>query len=207
MVVFGIPVTSGTKRYWGTQRVARMCQVTPATVANWIDQGHLKGTRTPTGHRRVTSQDLVAFLERHQIPVPPELEPVVARERVVLVEDDVNYRRAFARLVERAGLDVELVQAATGVDGLLEIGRVQPALVLLDYALPDLNAAQVIERLLSPAHGSDVEVIVVTGGLPPEAELRLRQLGVRTIVQKSDGMHVIIDAMQDALRRRKGQAA
>ena len=77
-----------------------MCQVTPATVANWIDQGHLKGTRTPTGHRRVTSQDLVAFLERHQIPVPPELEPVVARERVVLVEDDVNYRHAFARLVE-----------------------------------------------------------------------------------------------------------
>jgi CheY-like chemotaxis protein len=187
--------------------VARMCQVTPATVANWIDQGHLKGTRTPTGHRRVTSGDLVDFLQRHEIPVPPELAQDVPRDTVVLVEDDVNYRRAFARLVERAGLDVELVQAATGVDGLLEIGRVQPALVLLDYSLPDLNAAQVVERLLSPAHGSTVEVMVVTGGLPPEAEERLRRLGVRTIVQKSDGMHVIIDAMQDALRRRKGRAA
>jgi methylmalonyl-CoA mutase cobalamin-binding subunit len=53
----------------------------------------------------------------------------------------------------------------------------------------------------------DVEVMVVTGGLPPEAEQRLRDLGVRTIVQKSDGMHVIIDAMQDALRRRKHRAA
>ena len=187
--------------------MARMCQVTPATVANWIDQGHLKGTRTPTGHRRVTSQDLVDFLERHEIPVPPELAPVVSREVVVLVEDDANYRRAFARLVERAGLDVELVQAATGVDGLLEIGRVQPALVLLDYSLPDLNAVQVIQRLLEPSRGSDVEVMVVTGGLPPEAEQRLRDLGVRTIVQKSDGMHVIIDAMQDALRRRKHRAA
>ncbi|HXI33594.1 MAG TPA: helix-turn-helix domain-containing protein, partial [Gemmatimonadales bacterium] len=81
-------MSSATKRYWGTQRVARMCQVTPATVANWIDQGHLKGTRTPTGHRRVTSQDLVDFLERHEIPVPPELAPVVSREVVVLVEDD-----------------------------------------------------------------------------------------------------------------------
>jgi CheY-like chemotaxis protein len=184
-----------------------MCQVTPATVANWIDQGHLKGTRTPTGHRRVTSGDLVDFLQRHEIPVPPELAVDVPRDTVVLVEDDVNYRRAFARLVERAGLDVELVQAATGVDGLLEIGRVQPALVLLDYSLPDLNAAQVIERLLEPSRGADVEVMVVTGGLPPEAEERLRKLGVRTIVQKSDGMHVIIDAMQDALRRRKHRAA
>ena len=187
--------------------MARMCQVTPATVANWIDQGHLKGTRTPTGHRRVTSQDLVDFLQRHEIPVPPELAVDAPRERVVLVEDDANFRRAFARLVERAGLDVELVQAATGVDGLLEIGRADPALVLLDYALPDLNAVQVIQRLLAPSRGSDVDVIVVTGGLPPEGEERLRQLGVRTIVQKSDGMHVIIDAMQDALRRRKGRAA
>ena len=187
--------------------MARMCQVTPATVANWIDQGHLKGHRTPTGHRRVTSQDLGDLVERHEIPVPPELAVDVPRDIVVLVEDDVNYRKAFARLVERAGLDVELVQAATGVDGLLEIGRVQPALVLLDYSLPDLNAAQVIERLLSPAHGLGVEVLVVTGGLPPEAEERLRRLGVRTIVQKADGMHVIIDAMQDALRRRKGRAA
>lgn len=200
-------MSSGTKRYWGTQRVARMCQVTPATVANWIDQGHLKGTKTPTGHRRVTSQDLVDFLQRHEIPVPPELEPDVPRERVVLVEDDANYRYAFARLVERAGLEVELVEAATGMDGLLEIGRAEPALVLLDYALPDLNAVQVVERLLSPARGLDVEVMVVTGGLPSEAEERLRQLGVRTIVQKSDGMHVIIDAMQDALQRRRGRAA
>jgi CheY-like chemotaxis protein len=200
-------MSSGTKRYWGTQRVARMCQVTPATVANWIDQGHLKGTKTPTGHRRVTSQDLVDFLQRHEIPVPPELAENVPRARVVLVEDDANFRRAFARLVERAGLEVELVEAATGMDGLLEIGRVKPALVLLDYALPDLNAVQVVQRLLEPTRGLDVEVMVVTGGLPAEAEERLRQLGVRTIVQKAQGMHVIIDAMQDALLRRRGRAA
>ena len=45
--------------------MARVCQVTPATVAHWIDQGHLKGHRTPTGHRRVESTDLVAFLKGH----------------------------------------------------------------------------------------------------------------------------------------------
>jgi CheY-like chemotaxis protein len=184
-----------------------MCQVTPATVANWIDQGHLKGTRTPTGHRRVTSQDLVVFLKRHDIPVPEELDEAPRRERVVLVEDDANYRRMFARQVERAGLEIELVQAATGVDGLLEIGRVEPALVLLDYALPDLNAVQVIQRLLAPGRGTEIDVMVVTGGLPPEAEERLRQLGVKHIVQKADGMSAILDAIREVLRRRKQSAA
>ena len=62
-----------TKRYWGTQRVARVLQVTPATVASWIDQGHLKGHRTPTGRRRVESGDLVEFLNAHGMAVPAEL--------------------------------------------------------------------------------------------------------------------------------------
>ena len=52
------------KRYWGTQRVARVCQVSPATVASWIDQGLLKGHKTPTGRRRVEAEDLTAFLDR-----------------------------------------------------------------------------------------------------------------------------------------------
>jgi DNA-binding response OmpR family regulator len=93
------------------------------------------------------------------------------------------------------------------VDGLLEIGRVEPALVLLDYALPDLNAVQVIQRLLSPGRGTEIDVMVVTGGLPPEAEERLRQLGVKHIVQKADGMSAILDAIREVLRRRKQSAA
>ncbi|HEY6784852.1 MAG TPA: helix-turn-helix domain-containing protein, partial [Gemmatimonadales bacterium] len=56
------------KKYWGTQRVARICQVSPTTVANWIDQGHLKGHKTPTGRRRVVVDDLAAFLRAHGMP-------------------------------------------------------------------------------------------------------------------------------------------
>jgi len=48
-------------------------QVTPATVASWIDQGHLKGHKTPTGRRRVASADLVEFLTAHGMAVPSEL--------------------------------------------------------------------------------------------------------------------------------------
>src|SRR2546425_8041287 len=63
-----------TKRYWGTQRVARVCQVSPATVANWIDQGLLKGHKTPTGRRRVESDDLAAFLRARSEEHTSELQ-------------------------------------------------------------------------------------------------------------------------------------
>jgi CheY-like chemotaxis protein len=191
------------KRYWGTQRVARVLQVTPATVASWIDQGHLKGHKTPTGRRRVESLDLVAFLRAHQMPVPSEL--VAARERdvVVVVEDDSVYLKALVRTLEREAPEVEVIEASTAMDGLIEIGRVKPNLVVLDYRLPDLNAVQVVERLLDPSRRLTSDVMVVTGGMPMEAEEQLRRVGVRTIVQKAQGMPVVVAAIQTALKSRQ----
>src|SRR5213076_1888183 len=190
------------KRYWGTQRVARVCQVSPATVANWIDQGLLKGHKTPTGRRRVEAEDLTAFLKAHEMGVPPELEGGNGHD-VVVVDDDPGYLKALVLTIERSDLDLEVVEAATGVDALLEIGRVQPSLIVLDYSLPDLNAPQVIQRLLEPGRRLDAEVMVVTGGMPEQAAVALRQMGVKVILNKSAGMPAVVDAMREALRRRK----
>ena len=177
-----------TKRYWGTQRVARVLQVTPATVASWIDQGHLKGHRTPTGRRRVASVDLAEFLKAHGMSVPNELGTGRDRPIVVLVEDDHGYRKALMRTIEHEAPDLEVIEATTGMDGLVEIGRVAPDLVVLDYALPDLNAVQVVERLVDTSKRLTAPVMIVTGGIPASAENDLRRLGVRAIVNKVEGM-------------------
>ena len=191
-----------SKKYWGTQRVARICQVSPTTVANWIDQGHLKGHKTPTGRRRVVVDDLAAFLLAHGMPVPPELSSSpVSKPTVVLVEDDERYRQALRTLINRTGLQVELIEAANGVDGLLEIGRSGPDLIVLDYGLPDLNAEQVVERLLDPERKLTAEVIIVTGGIEQGAQDRLRLAGVREIVGKASGMGAVIEAIRQALAR------
>jgi CheY-like chemotaxis protein len=178
-------------------------QVTPATVASWIDQGHLKGHRTPTGRRRVASADLADFLRAHGMSVPNELMAPRERPVIVVVEDDPGYLKALVRTVEREAPEVEIIEAMTGMDGLLEIGRVSPDLVILDYALPDLNAVQLVERLVDTSKRLTAPVMIVTGGLPAAAENDLRHLGVRAIVNKVDGMGVVIEAMRRALQSRK----
>ena len=192
-----------SKRYWGTQRVARVLQVTPATVASWIDQGHLKGHKTPTGRRRVASADLAEFLRAHGMTVPADLAPARDRDVVVVVEDDPSYLRALVKWLEREAPEIEVIEATTGMDGLLEIGRTHPDLVVLDYRLPDFNAVQVVERLLDPARRLTADVMVVTGGMPIEAESELRRVGVRNIVNKADGMPVVVQAIQRALQERQ----
>jgi len=195
--------------FLGTQRVARLCQVTPATVAHWIDQGHLKGHRTPTGHRRVAVEDLVVFLRDHGMPVPPEfenIESVALRDTVVVVEDDPNYRKMLLRAIQASGLAVDLTAAPTGMDGLLEIGRVQPAVVLLDFSLPDLDAAQVVERLLAPGRTLDSEVLIVTAGVSAEDIARLHRLGIKVILEKAAGLDAVLDALGKALERHRARA-
>lgn len=187
------------RRYWGTQRIARMCQVTPATVANWIDQGHLKGHRTPTGHRRVETESLIDFLRAHDMDVPSDV--VEARDVVVVVEDDPQYLRTLVKHLERSDVDADVVAATSGMDGLLEIGRRAPSVVIMDYGLPDLNADALIERLKEPDGGFDAEVIVISGGLPEGAEERLRRVGAPAVLDKSVGFDVVIEAVRAALGR------
>jgi len=128
--------------------------------------------------------------------VPSELNVTRDRPVVVVVEDDPAYMSAMVRTFAQAAPEMELVQATTGMDGLLEIGRTAPDLVILDYALPDLNAVQVVERLKDRL---TAPVVIVTGGLPAQAENDLRRLGVRSIINKVDGMGVVIEAMRRAL--------
>jgi CheY-like chemotaxis protein len=195
--------TVQTRKYWGTQRVARVCQVSPATVAHWIDQGLLKGHRTPTGRRRVAAGELANFLRERDMPMPPDLRDALGRDSVVVVEDDPAYLQALSKTIERSDLDVDVVKASNGVDALLEIGRVRPSLIVLDFALPDLNAVQVIQRLLEPGRQLDADVIVVTGGIRDDVRRELETVGVKTIVSKAEGIDVVIDAMRRALARRK----
>lgn len=143
------------------------------------------------------------FLNAHGMAVPTELAAAGERLAVVVVEDDPGYLKALVRTVEREMPDLDMIESSTGVDGLLEIGRVQPDLVVLDYALPDLNAVQVVERLVDTSKGLTALVIIVTGGMPAKAENDLRRLGVRAIVNKADGMEVVIEAMRRALQARK----
>jgi CheY-like chemotaxis protein len=203
--VVAIRGSGGFRRFWGTQRVARLCQVTPATVAHWIDQGHLKGHRTPTGHRRVNTEDLVVFLRDHGMPVPPELEGK-GRDQVVVVEDDPFYRKMLVKAIQTSDLRVEVIAVPTGMDGLLEIGRTQPAVIVLDFSLPDISAAQVVERLVAPGRGLDAEVLIVTAGVSAGDVARLQGLGVRDILEKSAGLDGVLAAIRGALARHRARA-
>ncbi len=52
-----------------TGDVARLCQVSQATVLNWIRDRGLTAYTTPGGHYRVQLTDLQAFAARYGLPI------------------------------------------------------------------------------------------------------------------------------------------
>src|SRR5262245_58046367 len=69
----------------------------------------------------------------------------MARQRILVVDDNDAGRYATSRLLRQAGYEV--VEAATGTDALRQTSSAHPDLVLLDVRLPDINGLEVCSRI------------------------------------------------------------
>jgi chemosensory pili system protein ChpA (sensor histidine kinase/response regulator) len=67
--------------------------------------------------------------------------------RVLLVDDNRDFRRAARQLLERHGFAV--AEAETGVSGIERAQEHRPYLVLVDVQLPDIDGFEVAERSLT----------------------------------------------------------
>ena len=52
-----------------TGDVARICQVSQATILNWIRDRGLNAYSTPGGHHRINPNDLQEFAARYRLPL------------------------------------------------------------------------------------------------------------------------------------------
>ena len=58
------------KQYLGTGKIAKIFNVAPRTVAKWIDNGFMRGTKIPgSKHRRVAASEVFRFASENNMPV------------------------------------------------------------------------------------------------------------------------------------------
>ena len=78
---------------------------------------------------------------------------------VVYVEDDEEMRESIARLLRRRVGALHL--ATNGKEGLELVRRAEPALVLTDLEMPEMNGIEMIHRIREEL-SSSVPIIVIT---------------------------------------------
>ena len=119
------------------------------------------------------------------------------RPVVLLVDDDAAIRRTMTVGLELEGFDV--VCASGGRAALEAVKAVQPAVMLLDLTMPDLDGLEVLERLR--AAGDDLPVCVLSAREQVSDRVRGLEAGADDYVVKPFALEELLARLRALLRR------
>ncbi len=82
------------------------------------------------------------------------------RPRVLAVDDSATIRKAMELVLDPAEYDLEL--AASGAEAVAKAKEFQPAVILLDFILPDMRGADVCEKLSEDPTTADIPIVLIS---------------------------------------------
>src|SRR5260221_9950254 len=106
-------------------------------------------------------------------------EPM-SREKVLIVEDEINERNGLAELVSSWGYQVET--AADGQQGYEKIATWLPSIVITDLKMPRMTGMELLERI--SADSQTIAVIVVTAQGTIDSAVQAMRVGAYDYVTK-----------------------
>jgi two-component system, cell cycle response regulator DivK len=101
---------------------------------------------------------------------------------VLLIEDFDDAREMYAEYLEFSGL--RTAGAADAVRGLQLAEELQPAVILMDAALPGLSGWDAIEQLKSNPKTAHIPVLMMTGHVLGDAKERALAVGAAGFIAK-----------------------
>jgi excisionase family DNA binding protein len=186
------------KTVFTTFETAKLCQVSPLSIINWVNAGRLPAFRTPGGHRRIRREDLIRFMRESGIPLPEELREGSGRPRVLVVDDDEAIRDSVAEFLTSRPRPYEVMTARDGFEAGRLMATFRPNVVLLDLRMPGMDGFQVCRTIKADPETSTTSVIAMTGYHNPETEAKILECGALRCFAKpvvSAELAGVIDAL------------
>jgi CheY-like chemotaxis protein len=116
----------------------------------------------------VVADKLVAALRTLSTPI----------RKVLIVDDNEDLQRLLARMLRSYDGSLQIATVADGRDALPEIRRLQPDLILLDLALPNLDGWQILEQKAADPAICDITTLIISAQDLAEQPMRSPQFVV-----------------------------
>lgn len=157
------------REYCSTSDAAQMLGVSLGTVQQMVENGLLDAWKTAGGHRRIRVTSVEAFLRSRQTG-GGAAQGDAGVLRLLVAEDDRIMQALYEHTIPGWSMPIEMKIVAGGFEGLMEIGRQVPHLLVADLVMPDLDGFAMIRKLRSDPQLSGMDILVVTGLSPDEIE-------------------------------------
>ena len=196
---------------FSAMEAAKICGVVNQTAINWIRKGSLKASTTPGGQYRVYLEDLIDFMQRNNMNVPPKLLESVQRplskpeqqekkKTVLVVDDDRGLNDVICSYLTSKLGGVQIQQAFDGFEAGSKMASLKPGVVVLDLDLPGVDGVKICRNISeSPDSFGKPAVIVVTALDDPLVEQRCRELGVARYYHKPLSLPVLSQSLKELL--------
>ncbi len=196
-----------------TFEVSKICGVVHSTISKWVDNGRLRAYRTVGGHRRIQKEDLLHFLNEHQIPVPEDMLKVhknrdariadtivVERKKILIVEDNRVAISILLGTLTKSFPQYDFLTASDGFEAGKLISRYSPCLILLDLFLPGIDGFEVLQGIRQDPLISGTKIIAMTASHFPDTARKLEDCGgVEGFLTKPFEPQIVIDKVQHIL--------
>jgi len=157
-------------------QASKLCNVSPKTIINWIESGHIEAYKTVGGHRRIKKSDLEGFMKKQGIPIPEE-EKIEERIRILIVDDDPIIVETIVQALEEDEHDYEVISASDGFEAGLQVSHFKPHLLILDIMMPDIKGYEVCKKIKNNKETKDTKIIVLSAYLDEEKFKKMEEYG------------------------------
>jgi CheY-like chemotaxis protein len=152
-------------------------------VRQWAQKGLIEARTTAGGHRRFAREAVIDFARRMAMTLP-EGFAAAPGIRVLVVDDDRQLNDMLVALIGARCQGVAAAPAYDAFDAGCQVQRFKPTLVLLEIAMPGLDAGEVCRRLTADAQGQSIRVIAMTRHPTPGLEQRIVAAGAERLMKK-----------------------
>jgi CheY-like chemotaxis protein len=117
------------------------------------------------------------------------------KKKILVIDDDQTFRELIS-----SGVDKEQYEVATandGVEGLEQVAKSSPDLILLDIMMPRMNGVEFLEKMKTEHADKRVPVIITSNDSSLDTISRGAELGVRGyIVKSNESMKTIMSSIE-----------
>ncbi len=118
--------------------------------------------------------------------------------KVLIIEDDLAYRKVYSRKFEVSGYTAET--AEDGAAGVEKARSFQPDIIFTDLMMPQMDGFQVLDAIKADPNLKSTPVVVLTNLSTPEDAQKVLQKGAAAVLVKSDNEpQVIVDKANELL--------
>lgn len=119
------------------------------------------------------------------------------RLKVLIVDDLETIRSYLHQFLDSIGFEV--VEAADGLEGIVEAQRTHPDLIMVDSLMPKLDGKETIMRLrLLPAF-KNVPIVAMSANMDPEKLAQTKEAGATVFLSKPFSAQAILDTLKELL--------